>query len=319
MAASLRSSEDADWILGFGGNDLIDGGAGNDSIDGLGGNDTIEGGYGFDSLNGLDGDDLLRGGADYDRIWGGAGADTLEAGPGGGELSGGAGDDTFIVHGGDGKVDIFDDLNTNDVSGSDTLFIDANPADVDIYALPITNNGLEEHGVVQWRNDSATVKFALKSLDGSAASMKTIRFRDGSTLDSRLVMPRQVLTGADGKRTLLTAASTKLPDDIQNLSATGAASIYLIGNSQNNVITGNAGNNALNGLPFEIARSRFDSGLVVDPYTGLGRLKFEVRHRTPRKVSVKCNLTTRTSHRLIACRSKPCWQPSSVAGRSPGN
>ena len=41
---------------------------------------------------------------------------------------------------------------------------------------------------------------------------------------------------------------------------------------------------------------------------GVGRLKFEVRHRTPHPVSVKCNLTTRTSHRLIACRSKPCWQ-----------
>lgn len=47
-----------------------------------------------------------------------------------------------------------------------------------------------------------------------------------------------------------------------------------------------------------------------------GGLKFEVRHRPPCKVQVKCNPTTRKSLLLIACRSRLCRLPGSVAGRN---
>ena len=66
--------------------------------------------------------------------------------------------------------------------------------------------------------------------------------------------------------------------------------------------------------PAKVVRRR-----IGDHRVEPGWLKSEVRHRTLCKVSVECNLPTRTSPHLIACRSKPCWRPSSVAGRSPSN
>jgi len=73
---------------GFGGNDYIDGGLGNDLIFGTGGNDTIIGGAGNDTIFDFDGANLLIGGAGNDSILafgvdtviGGTGADTLELG-----------------------------------------------------------------------------------------------------------------------------------------------------------------------------------------------------------------------------------------------
>jgi choice-of-anchor C domain-containing protein len=58
------------------GNDVLNGGAGNDQLFGNGGNDTLNGGAGNDSLFGGAGDDTLRGGAGSDRLDGGAGTDT---------------------------------------------------------------------------------------------------------------------------------------------------------------------------------------------------------------------------------------------------
>lgn len=59
-----------------GGDDLLDGGRGNDVLDGSGGNDALDGGRG---------DDVLIGGAGTDRLTGGRGADTFvfTAGEGG--------------------------------------------------------------------------------------------------------------------------------------------------------------------------------------------------------------------------------------------
>jgi Ca2+-binding RTX toxin-like protein len=64
--------------LFFGGDDILDGGAGNDTISGLGGNDTIIGGLGTNQLSGGDGDDVfeivngsinrLDGGDGFDQI-----------------------------------------------------------------------------------------------------------------------------------------------------------------------------------------------------------------------------------------------------------
>jgi len=73
---------------GFGGNDYIDGGLGNDLIFGTGGNDTIIGGAGNDTIFDFDGANLLIGGAGNDSILafgvdtviGGTGADTLRLG-----------------------------------------------------------------------------------------------------------------------------------------------------------------------------------------------------------------------------------------------
>lgn len=80
------------------GNDIIDGGAGNDYLLGQGGNDALYGGAGDDYLNG-DGEYLTAAplavhGNDY--LDGGAGADQLVGGAKDDELFGGTGNDTLL-------------------------------------------------------------------------------------------------------------------------------------------------------------------------------------------------------------------------------
>ncbi len=68
--------------------------------------DVIDGGAGNDSLFGMGGNDSLRGGAGYDYLDGGTGNDTLDAGADGGRMIGGPGDDIYQVKAGDGDVKI---------------------------------------------------------------------------------------------------------------------------------------------------------------------------------------------------------------------
>ncbi|THH38636.1 hypothetical protein E4Z66_03445 [Aliishimia ponticola] len=69
-----------DVIKGWGGDDIIDGGAGDDYLKGGGGDDTITGGYGDDRLLGGDGDDILDGGRGSDYVMGGDGDDIMISG-----------------------------------------------------------------------------------------------------------------------------------------------------------------------------------------------------------------------------------------------
>ena len=72
-----------DWILGWGGRDILRGGAGTDRLEARGGNDELHGGSGADLLKGEDGNDSVEGGNDVDAdvMTGGVGVDTLTYGP----------------------------------------------------------------------------------------------------------------------------------------------------------------------------------------------------------------------------------------------
>lgn len=77
--------------------DQIDGYGGNDFIIGAGGDDTIRGGDGIDSLYGDDGNDLLYGGTGEDLLEGGLGNDFLDGGTEADQMFGYIGDDTYVV------------------------------------------------------------------------------------------------------------------------------------------------------------------------------------------------------------------------------
>lgn len=107
------------------GNDVIDGGSGDDHLYGQGGDDIIIGGTGKDLIWGDDeesrlpssyhGNDFLFGGADDDVIIGGEGADYLEGGTGNDIIVGGGGNDVYYFNAGDGVDSLYDNLGEKNI------------------------------------------------------------------------------------------------------------------------------------------------------------------------------------------------------------
>jgi Ca2+-binding RTX toxin-like protein len=82
------------------GNDSVTGAGGDEVVDGGAGNDTLLGNMGRDSLTGGAGDDLIDGGADNDTLAGGEGNDTLHGAGGSDTIDGGSGNDVLYGDGG---------------------------------------------------------------------------------------------------------------------------------------------------------------------------------------------------------------------------
>lgn len=110
----LMGGAGRDTLVGGAGNDVLYGGAGNDVMMGSAGNDTLYGGDGNDVLNGGSGNDVLFGGAGNDRLVGSTGDDTLYGGDGNDTLigwlgadymDGGNGSDLYMVDARDTVVD----------------------------------------------------------------------------------------------------------------------------------------------------------------------------------------------------------------------
>ncbi|MEM7523656.1 MAG: fasciclin domain-containing protein [Pseudomonadota bacterium] len=118
IAASNGSVQAIDRVLlplDIPGNQVGDGGRGDDELIGGDRDDHIAGRRGDDTIDGGRGDDVLRGGKGRDEIFGGEGDDILRGGKGRDELTGGGGDDKLI--GGRGR----DSFDFADLSGADTV------------------------------------------------------------------------------------------------------------------------------------------------------------------------------------------------------
>jgi len=114
-ASTVLGAEGADQISVTGSWNVVDGGAGADTLTGSGGfGNTLQGGEGEDRLAVTGGDrSLLQGGGGNDRLASGTGGDTLEGGAGDDLLNGGAGHD--VLAGGEGADTLLGGL------GNDTL------------------------------------------------------------------------------------------------------------------------------------------------------------------------------------------------------
>jgi Ca2+-binding RTX toxin-like protein len=93
---SITAGNGFDFVDGGAGNDYVYGAAGNDILRGGAGNDSVYGGVGDDTLAGDGGNDYLSGGAGNDALHGGDGADFLSGDDGDDRLDGGAGADRLI-------------------------------------------------------------------------------------------------------------------------------------------------------------------------------------------------------------------------------
>jgi VCBS repeat-containing protein len=107
---SLSGGDGWGLLTGWGGNNTLSGGAGNDWLFGNWGNNTIEGGSGRDLLTGWLGNDTLNGGASSDWLFSGWGNDTAyysidENNNARDFYHGGSGTDTLIIEVSQGELD----------------------------------------------------------------------------------------------------------------------------------------------------------------------------------------------------------------------
>jgi hemolysin type calcium-binding protein len=110
------------FLSGDNGKDVLDGGAGNDTLDGGNGSDVLDGNAGDDWLLGGNGPDTLNGGPGNDTLDGGNGPDTLNGGPGNDLLIGGNGPDLFVSNAGFGEDIIADFSNEDRIQFASGLF-----------------------------------------------------------------------------------------------------------------------------------------------------------------------------------------------------
>jgi Ca2+-binding RTX toxin-like protein len=80
---TVQAGDGADLVQGGAGDDEVIASGGNDTVDGGSGNDKLDGGDGDDQLAGGDDDDTLIGGLGADKLDGGAGSDTADYSAGG--------------------------------------------------------------------------------------------------------------------------------------------------------------------------------------------------------------------------------------------
>ncbi len=140
---TVNVADEGDDIINGGlGDDTIFGDSGHDLLDGGDGNDTLISGSGRDFLIGGDGDDYLETSGEDDVLFGGAGNDTFEL-EGDDYSHGGSGDDLFQVDTDD--IADWNQGNSVDATGYDaTAAAAANAADGnEIYLDEVNNAGID--------------------------------------------------------------------------------------------------------------------------------------------------------------------------------
>jgi Ca2+-binding RTX toxin-like protein len=113
----LNGTNEADIIIGFGGDDTLAGHLDDDLIYGNLGNDSIDGDAGDDTLYGGQGGDNISGGFGNDLIYGNFGNDTISADSGNDTIFGGQGDDS--IAGNSGNDLIYGNLGNDQIEGQD--------------------------------------------------------------------------------------------------------------------------------------------------------------------------------------------------------
>lgn len=143
---TLQGNSGNDSLDGGTGNDTLTGGAGQDTLIGGAGNDALDGGYGIDTLDGGAGDDVLNGSYDSDTLSGGDGNDSLDGGAGNDTLDGGTGNDT--LSGGDGIDTLNGGMGNDSLNGgasNDTYRFERGSGQDTIYD-DYTSNGIVYNG-----------------------------------------------------------------------------------------------------------------------------------------------------------------------------
>jgi trimeric autotransporter adhesin len=228
---------------GNGAANVITGNSAANVLKGLDGNDTLTGGAGNDTLEGGDGDDDLHGGLGIDRMTGGAGNDrywvdsardiTIEAADAGVDVVHSTVSWTLSAH--TEHLDLFAAAAATG-TGNDL-------ANTIVYfgAASVTLKGLGGNDTLQSESGNDTLD------GGTGADQMT-----GGGGDDTYVVDQagDVITehSNGGNDSVITSVQIDMPDEVENMTLSGAAALAATGGAAANRLTGNAAANLLEGL-----------------------------------------------------------------------
>lgn len=277
----LQPSNQSDTLVGFAGTDVIDAQDGDDYLNGWDGDDQLTGGAGDDRIYGALGNDTLDGGVGNDRLYGydadsvtETGNDILIGGSGNDTLYGGQGDDLYLFGRGDGWDQVYEATNSSGPS-NDVLRLGSGilPEHVTLHR---TSDWAGSDELVVMLDGSATQIVLNDYFSATDSSIERIEFDGGAgatwtaaDIAGRVQSGTQnAMTGTAGDDTfvvdherdsitelaggsidtVMASRSYQLGTNLENLTLTGALNISATGNQLDNVLRGNDGSNAIDGL-----------------------------------------------------------------------
>jgi Ca2+-binding RTX toxin-like protein len=212
---------------------------------------NVFGEAGDDSLTGNDFDDSFNGGDDVDTLTGNGGNDVLAGGAGSDTMSGGTGNDTFLVD------DLGDVIYESEGQGSDSINAAASytlAAGIEVERMTNSAGGgltLTGNEFVQTIYGHFTAADTLAG-GGAADTMFGLGGNDTYVVDNAgdIVDESFFGSGTDTVQSSVTfslVGALQAKGSVENLILTGAAAINGTGDGLANVISGNSGNNVLDG------------------------------------------------------------------------
>lgn len=226
---NLKGNALGNELYGNDANNKLDGGAGNDYLDGDDGDDTLLGGAGNDYLDGDDGDDMLNGGAGVDRMYGGYG------------------NDTYVVDNVEDFVREYEDEGIDQVNVAiavkNGVYVLGNNFEnatlTNTVAFTLVGNELDN---VLTGNKAANI------IDGGAGADFML---GGAGNDTYMVDDYfDEVEDSSGIDTIISSVSYRLANNsgVENLKLAGTQNNSAEGNKLANIITGNSGDNYIDGF-----------------------------------------------------------------------
>ncbi|HNB25564.1 MAG TPA: type I secretion C-terminal target domain-containing protein [Alphaproteobacteria bacterium] len=237
---NITGNDVANRITGGNETDLLYGGGGDDNLNGFGSHDILYGGNGSDKLFGQAGDDQIFGGDDN-------GDDYLDGGVGRDYMDGGAGNDTYFI---DSASDIIVEAG---IDAGDRVF-----SSISVNLQVIANGAIEHAFLLGVGALNATGNAAANSLVGNDGAnlldgLGGADYMSGGKGNDIYIVDNagdQVIESSGGGTDLIkSSVSCSILNNwyVENITLTGNADIDAIGNGFKNILTGNDGDNYLNG------------------------------------------------------------------------